>query len=229
MKHSTSYDNLIPEEEPDIDDDMYKHLNEEEEAKKRKVVGIDIKRRISQLESVGLIDELSPTKQDMAVTYIDDIDEDKEKEISSPNKPTDGGEKKDITVTYIDTPEPDDDKPKNELKEKWKSAKRQSVDKKDESFTTEVDSDSDKTKLIQKLNDKKPRPIISPVEPIDDDDEKEDLSYIDEPDTDDKTKKIRKSPRLLEKPKEGEKFEHRKVETDIQRRIRELKDKKQSQ
>lgn len=214
MKHSTSYDNLIPEEEPDIDEDMYKHL-EDEESKKRKVVGIDIKRRISQLESVGLVDELSPTKQDIAVTYIDDIDEDKEKE-----DPMDSGEKKDITVTYIDTPEPDD-KPKNELKEKWKSAKRHSIDKKDDSFMA---SDSDKTKLIQKLNDKKPGPIISRVKPIDDN-EKEDLSYIDEDDTDDKTKKMQQSHQQLGKPKEDDKLKHRKVETDIQRRIRELQNK----
>jgi hypothetical protein len=55
--------------------------------------------------------------------------------------------------TYIDTPEPDD-KPKNELKEKRKSAKRHSVDKKDDPFAAEEASDSDKTKLIQKLNDK---------------------------------------------------------------------------
>ncbi len=234
MKHSTSYDNLIPEEEPDIDEDMYKHLKEDEEIKK-KVVGIDIKRRISQLESVGLVDQLSPTKQDIAVTYIDDIDEDKEKDISlldklnakmpgkieSKKSPIADGEKKDITITYIDTPEPDD-KPENELKEKWKSAKRHSVDKKDDSFATEEASDSDKTKLIQKLNDKKPGPIASKVTKPIDEDEKEDLSYIDEADTDAKTMKVRQSRQPPEKPKEGDKFKHGKVETDIQRRIREL-------
>jgi hypothetical protein len=225
MKHSTSYDNLIPEEEPDIDEDMYKHLKEDEEIKKRGgVVGIDIKRRISQLESVGLVDELSPTKQDIAVTYIDDIDEDKEKEISS-QEPGLSGEKKDITVTYIDTPEPDD-KPENELKEKWKSAKRHSVDKKEDSFIAEEASDSDKTKLIQKLNDKKPGPITSNVAKPIDEDEKEDLSYIDEADDDIKPKKVRQSRQPLDIPKEGDKFKHGKVETDIQRRIRELQAKK---
>ena len=223
MKHSTSYDNLIPEEEPDIDQDMYKHL-EEEDIKRRKGLGVDIERRISLLEQEGLVDNLSPTKKDIAVTYIDDVDEEKEDNIlqkltpKKPEKPNDEEEKK--PITYIDTAEPDD-KPKNELKEKWKSAKRHSIDKKDDSFIEEEPSDSDKTKLIQKQNDRK----SGPVKPIDED-EKEDLSYIDEADTDDKTKKVQQNHQKVGKPKEDDKFKHRRVETDIQRRIRELQGKK---
>ena len=226
MKHSTSYDNLIPEEEPDLDEDMYKHLKEEEELKKRRGVGVDIERRISLLEREGLVDDLLPTKKDTAVSYIDEVDENVEKEKENQNnlfqksKESDEEEKKDIT--YIDAVEPDD-KPKNELKEKWKSAKRHSIGQKDDSLIEEEASDSDKTKLIQKPNNKK----SGPVKPINED-QKEDLSHIDEVDTDDKTKKVQRNYQQLEKPKEGDKFKHRRVDIDIKRRIRELQDTKGS-
>ena len=213
MKHSSSYDNLIPEEEPDVDEDMYTHLKEDQEFKKGKVeddelktrkVAPDIGRRISLLENEGLVDDVSPTKKDIAVTYIDDIDEDKEMDIKKKAVDDGDGEKKDITVTYIDTEEPDD-KPRNELKDKWKSAKRQSS----------IDNEDDKTGLFQKLN----AGPVTPVKPIDDEDGKEDLSYIDEAETDNKPKKVQQN----NQPLEGNKF---KVETDIQRRIRELRGKK---
>lgn len=269
MKHSTSYDNLIPEEEPDIDEDMYKHLKEEEERKGRKGRGIDIERRISQLEKEGLVDELSPTKKEIIVSYIDELDEggDKEKEKQNdllqklnakkpgqiiskdePEKPTLEEEKEDLSridevepddkekekeseekssnkaesdsgkkswlkksgtakkpdpkkskekptekeekkdISYIDEVEPDD-KPKNEPKDKWQSAKQSSEDKKDISYIDDVEpeTEDDKANLLQKWNAKKPGQTRSVVR----DEKREDIK-------------------------------HKRVETDIQRRIREL-------
>ena len=179
MKHSTSYDNLIPEEEPDIDKDMYKHL-EEEDRRRRRGLGVDIERRISLLENEGLVDELSPTKKDTAMIFIDEVDEDKEKENNilqklnpkkpdpiksreKPEKPIDEGEKKDLS--YIDGVEPKDE-------EKEKEDKQKSSDK--------AKSDTNKKSWLKKWNTKKPEPTKSEEKP-EKPSEKEDLDAV-EPD-----------------------------------------------
>ena len=185
MKHSTSYDNLIPEEEPDIDKDMYKHL-EEEDRIRRKGLGVDIERRISLLEKEGLVDESSLTKKDTAMTFIDEVDEDKEKENNilkklnpkkpdpvksreKPEKPTDEEEKKDLS--YIDGVEPDDGQKEKEDKQK---------------SSDEAKSDTNKKSWLKKWNTKKPEPIKSKEKP-EKPSEKEDLDAV-EPD-DKETKK----------------------------------------
>ena len=234
MKHSTSYDNLIPEDELqkemiDVDENMYLHLEEEksgqdvDKEKSKRGLGPDIERRIKMLHGEDGDSKPKPTSKDITVTYIDDVDmgdvsSDKNKWKSE--KPSSKDEKKDLS--YIDTVE-SDDKPNNEAMDKWKSAKRRSVDKMDVSYIDEVDSDNDKTKLLQKLSDKK----SGPVKTIEDEDKKEDLSYIDKAESDNKTKVVGKNDKPLAKPSADikDKFGHKSVESDIQRRIKALQGK----